>query len=157
MLLFGTVVAVAGAGVGLVGGMLGHRLFDHLSNISMNDKQIQAFGLWPRSLIIGLLAGVLTTLAWSSGDKNVHEGLMGLACLGVSFVSATLYIIGSLTLFRKFGPAILEAGEMSLVVTLVLTALLSVIGVLWITLVILGGCVLLAVTVLNGIWIYRLR
>jgi hypothetical protein len=157
MLLLGTVVAGAGACVGLFGGLMGFRLFNHLFKTSMTDKQIESYGPWQRSLVIGLLTSVVTLLALSLGDKEVHEGLVGLTCLVVSFVFATLYIIGSLTLFTRFGPAILEAGEMSLAVTIVLTALLCVCGMLWITLVVLGGCALLAVTVLNGIWIYRLR
>ena len=157
MLLFGIFVAGAGAGVGLLGGLLGFRLFDRLSETSMNDKQIESYGPWQRSLIIGLLTSVVTLLTMSHGDKEVHQGLIGLSCIGISFVSAALYTLGSLTLFTKFGPAILEAGELSLTFTVVLTALLSVCGVLWITLVILGGGVLLAATVLNGIWIYRLR
>lgn len=157
MLLFGSVVAGAGAGVGLLGGMLGLRLFNHLFKTSMNDKRIESYGPWQRSLIIGLLTSLVTLSAFSAGGSEVHEGLIGLTCLSVSLVSSTLYIVGSLTLFTRFGPAILEAGELSLVVTIALTALLCVCGVLWITLVVLGGCVLLAVTVLNGIWIYRLR
>lgn len=157
MLLLGTVVAGTGACVGLLGGLLGYRLFSHLSKTSMTDKQIESYRPWQRSVIIGVLTSVVTLLAFSLGDKAVHEGLVGLTCLGVSFVSATLYILGSLPLFTRFGPAILEAGELSLAVTIVLTAFLCVCGVLWITLVVLGGCVLLAVTVLNGMWIYRLR
>ena len=157
MLLLGTVVAGAGAFVGLLGGLLGFRLFSHLFKTSMTDKQIESYGPWQRSLVIGLLASVMTLWVLSLGDKEVHEGLIGLTCLGVSFVSATLYIIGSLPILTSFGPAILEAGELSLIITLVLTTLLCVCGVLWITLGVLGGCVLLAVTVLNGMWIYRLR
>jgi hypothetical protein len=157
MLLLGTVVAGAGACVGLFGGLLGLRLFNHLFKTSMADKQIESYGPWQRSLVIGLLTSVVTLWALSLGDKEVHKGLIGLTCLGVSFVSATLYIIGSLQIFTSFGPAILEAGELSLVITIVLTTLLCVSGVLWITLVVLGGCVLLAATVLNGMWIHRLR
>ena len=157
MLLFGTVVAGAGAGVGLVGGLSGFRFFNQVTETSMSEKRVESYGLWKRSLIIGLLTSVVTLLVLSLGDKQISAGLIGLTCLVVSFVSATLYVIGSLTLFTKFGPAILEAGELSLAVTVFLTALLCVCGVLWITLVMLGGCVLLGVTILNGIWIYRLR
>ena len=123
----------------------------------MNDKQLKAFGPWQRSFIIGLVTSVLALLALTVGDQEVHQGLIGFTCIALSFVSATLYIFGSLTIYTRFGPAILEAGELSLVATIVVTAFLCVCGVLWITLEVLGGCVLLAATVLNGIWIYRLR
>ncbi|KAA5546002.1 hypothetical protein FYK55_03585 [Roseiconus nitratireducens] len=157
MLVIGTFVAAAGAGVGLFGGLLGVRLFNQLSDASLSDKQIASYGPWQRALVIGLLTSIVTMMVLSAGGREITEGLVGLACLGVSFVSAAVYILVSLTLFAKYGPAILEAGEISLAATIVLTAFLTVCGLLWITLVLLGGCVLLAGTVLNGIWIYRQR
>ncbi len=157
MLLFGTVVGGAGAGVGLVGGLLAFRLFDRLSDTSINKKQIESFGLEIRSAIIGLLVSIMALLALSYGANDLHRGLIGVSCVGISFLATAVYIFGSLNLFTRYGPSILEAGEMSLTFTIVLTALLCVCGLLWITLVILGVGVLLGVTVLNGFWIYRIR
>ena len=100
----------------------------------------------------------LAVEGWGNTKRVLGKArCLGLTCLGVSFVFVTLYAIGSVTIFTKFGPAILEAGELSLAITIIVTGLLCVCGLLWITLVILGGCALLAATVVNGFWIYRLR
>ena len=90
-------------------------------------------------------------------DEGKGNRLTGAACLAISFLAAALYVVIWLRCVTEFGTGVVVAGELSMTLTAVATALLCVCGVLWFSLVILGGCVMIAVTVLNGVWIYRLR
>lgn len=103
-----------------------------------------------RSLAIGLLVALLYA-------TFSEKGQIGVVFLSLSFLLALVHVVTWLTLVTRFGTGVVNAGELSLVLTLVLMALLYVSGVLWFTLVVLGACVVLAITALNGLWIYRLH
>lgn len=145
------VAAIAGC-ICVAGAVLGGQLFSRFQSSARIDPEFAASGVGKRAVALGLLSAV-AAVQWLPA--------VGTLSFWVAAVSAGVcgaaYVFGWLTLVARFGRGAGEAGELSLLATLTLTGVLYAAGLLWTTLLVLGGAVLLAVTVLNGFWIYRLR
>jgi hypothetical protein len=146
-----------GVGVGFLGGLMARNLCARSTSSSLEQRPKLSSGARHRSLSIGgLAAGGLALTAVLAGPGLVDRQFAFLG-LAASFVLAGLYVMLWLKLVATFGQGPVEAGELSLLLSLLLLGVLYLCGILLITLVVLGACVVLGGTMLSGVYIYRFR
>lgn len=146
-----------GACFGLMGGVMGGIESDRWATFSVAHRSNLQRGALQRSVLIGGLAsGALILSSYFHGAEQVDRQFT-LTCITISFVLSSLYVAGWLRLVTEFGSRFVETREMGLLAALVVFGLLYVFGILWATLVVICGCVVIALAILGGLRIYRFR
>ena len=154
-----TAAGILTAGVGIAASFFGWWaaiwLFMRYFGSSMDHRTDLPAGSRLRALTLGGLLSVGVAVRASLTGADAASTFPVVLSLSLGFLLPALYSVGWMVLMAKVGQQDVLAGELGMVIAAIMMACLWVVGFLWITLILLGGLVLLSGSMVASFYISR--